>query len=63
MVKKLKNKDKYNEIKAVLYCNREAIVTTKDIIKFKEKIKKLSLNEDGIIRCYQAKTFRTFVLR
>lgn len=50
IVKKLKNKDKYNEIKAVLYCNREAIVTTKDIIKFKEKIKKLSLNEDGIIR-------------
>lgn len=43
-------KYKHNEIKVVLYCNKEAIVTTKEIIKFKEKIKKLSLNEDGIIK-------------
>lgn len=49
IVKKLKNKEKYNGIKAVLYCNKEAIITTREILKFKEKFKKMEIKEDGII--------------
>ena len=49
IVKKLKNKEKYNGIKAVLYCNKDAIITTREILKFKEKFKKMEIKEDGII--------------
>ena len=49
MVTKL-NKDKYNEIKALLYCHKEEIIPIKNIVMFKETIDKLGLNEDGIIK-------------
>ena len=50
IVKKLETKDKHNEIKAVLYCNRDAIISIKEIINFKEKLKKLGLNEEGLVK-------------
>ena len=50
IVKKLETKDKHNEIKAVLYCNRDAIISVKEIINFKEKLKKLRLREEGLVK-------------
>lgn len=50
IVTKLETKDKYNEIKAVLYCERDAIISVKEIINFKEKLKKLGLNEEGLVK-------------
>ena len=50
IVKKLETKDKHNEIKAVLYCNRDAIISIKEIINFKEKLKKLRLREEGLVK-------------
>lgn len=50
IVKKLETKNKHNEIKAVLYCNRDAIISIKEIINFKEKLKKLRLREEGLVK-------------
>ncbi len=50
IVKKLETKDKHNEIKAVLYCNHDAIISIKEIINFKEKLKKLRLREEGLVK-------------
>lgn len=50
IVTKLENKDKKSEIKAVLYCNRDAIISVKEIINFKEKLKKLRLREEGLVK-------------
>ena len=50
IVKKLETKDKHNEIKVVLYCNRDAIISIKEIINFKEKLKKLRLREEGLVK-------------
>ena len=50
IVTKLENKEKKSEIKAVLYCNREAIISVKEIINFKEKLKKLRLREEGLVK-------------
>lgn len=47
---KLENKDKKTEIEAVLYCHKEEVIPIKNIVRFKEKIEKLGLREDGIIR-------------
>ena len=49
IVKKLE-KDKESQIEALLYCHKEEIIPIKNIVMFKEKIEKLGLNEDGIIR-------------
>lgn len=50
IVTKLENKEKKSEIKAVLYCNRDAIISVKEIINFKEKLKKLRLREEGLVK-------------
>ena len=50
IVTKLENKEKKSEIKAVLYCNRDAIISVKEIINFKEKLKKLCLREEGLVK-------------
>ncbi len=50
IVIKLENKEKKSEIKAVLYCNRDAIISVKEIINFKEKLKKLRLREEGLVK-------------
>lgn len=50
IVKKLETKGKHNEIKAVLYCNHDAIISIKEIINFKEKLKKLRLREEGLVK-------------
>ena len=50
IVTKLENKEKKSEIKAVLYCNRDAIISIKEIINFKEKLKKLRLREEGLVK-------------
>lgn len=49
IVKKLE-KDKESQIEALLYCHKEEIIPIKNIVMFKEKIEKLGLNEDGIIK-------------
>ena len=49
IVKKLE-KDKESQIEALLYCHKEEIIPIKNIVMFKEKIEKLDLNEDGIIK-------------
>lgn len=50
IVTKLENKEKKSEIKAVLYCNRDAVISVKEIINFKEKLKKLRLREEGLVK-------------
>ena len=40
---------KKSEISVCLYCNREVTLTTREILKFKEKFKKMEIKEDGII--------------
>ena len=40
---------KKSEISSCLYCNREVTLTTKEILKFKEKLKKMEIKEEGII--------------
>lgn len=50
IVTKLENKDKKSEIEALLYCHKEEIIPTKNIVIFKEKLKKIGIKEDGIIR-------------
>ena len=50
IVTKLENKDKKSEIEALLYCHKEEIIPTKNIVMFKEKLKKIGIKEDGIIR-------------
>ena len=34
----------------MLYCNRDAIISVKEIINFKEKLKKLRLREEGLVK-------------
>lgn len=46
---KLENKDKKTEIEAVIYCNKEEIVKTNNIIRFKQKLKKIGVKEEGIV--------------
>ena len=41
---------KKSEISVCLYCNREVTLTTRKIIKFKQRVKIMELKEDGIIR-------------
>ena len=41
---------KKSEISVCLYCNREVTLTTREIIKFKQRVKRMELKEDGIIR-------------
>ena len=48
IVTKLENKDR--EIEALLYCQKEEIIPTKNIVMFKEKLKKIGIKEDGIIK-------------
>lgn len=50
IVTKLENKEKKSEIKALLYCNKEEIIPTKNIVMFKEKLKKLRLREEGLVK-------------
>ncbi len=45
---KLENKDR--KIEALLYCQKEEIIPTKNIVMFKEKLKKIGIKEDGIIK-------------
>ena len=40
---------KKSEISVCLYCNREVTLTTREILKFKERLKRMQLKEDGII--------------
>ena len=40
---------KKSEISVCLYCNREATLTTREILKFKEKLKKMEIKEEGIV--------------
>ena len=40
---------KKSEISSCLYCNREVTLTTKDIIRFKQKLKKIGVKEEGIV--------------
>lgn len=54
-INKLKNvidklRYKKSEISSCLYCNRELTLTTKEIIKFKEKLKKIGIKEEGIVK-------------
>lgn len=42
---KLENK----KIEAVIYCNKEEIVKTNNIIRFKQKLKKIGVKEEGIV--------------
>ena len=41
---------KKSEISVCLYCNREVTLTTREILKFKQRVKRMELKEDGIIR-------------
>lgn len=41
---------KKSEISVCLYCNREVTLTTREILKFKQRGKRIELKEDGIIR-------------
>ena len=50
IVTKLENKEKKSEIEALLYCHKEKIIPTKNIVMFKEKLKKIGIKEEGIIR-------------
>lgn len=40
---------KKSEISVCLYCNREVTLTTRKILKFKEKLKKMEIKEEGIV--------------
>lgn len=40
---------KKSEISVCLYCNREVTLTTREILKFKEKLKKMEIKEEGIV--------------
>lgn len=40
---------KKSEISVCLYCNRELTLTTREILKFKEKLKKMEIKEEGLI--------------
>ena len=50
IIKNLENPNKKSEIEAIIYCHKEEIIPIKNIVMFKEKIEKLGLKEDGIIR-------------
>ena len=50
IIKNLENPNKKSEIEALLYCHKEEIIPTKNIVMFKEKLKKIGIKEDGIIR-------------